>query len=249
MESAENQVQETADISTPRWTSMTRLQRRVAGVLVEKSKTTPDVYPMTLNGIKTGSNQKSNRSPKLDLEEHQVESVLYELREIGAVVEVHSGGRVPKFKHQMYEWLGVEKAELVVMAELLLRGEQTVGELRARAARMEKTIAGMTELKPILASLLEKNLIVELTPAGRGQMVTHNLYEDRELEKIRRNVGSGETPVTPNQSSSNPRKDSKTTIQDSRNAAAQGTNSVEARLTVLEQELKDLKELVQRLID
>jgi uncharacterized protein YceH (UPF0502 family) len=110
----------------------------VAGVLVEKSKTTPDVYPMTINGIKTASNQKSNRSPQLDLREDQVEETLYELRKMGAVIEVHSGGRVPKFKHQLYEWLGVEKVELAVIAELLLRGEQTLGDLRGRASRMDK---------------------------------------------------------------------------------------------------------------
>ena len=73
-------------------------------------------------------------------------------------MEVHSGGRVPKFKHQMYDWLGVDKAELAVMAELLLRGEQTIGELRGRAARMDSSITGLSELKPILASLKEKNL-------------------------------------------------------------------------------------------
>ena len=102
-----NEVEtESADAAEPAWQPLTRVQRRVAGVLVEKSKTTPDVYPMTLNGIKTGSNQKSNRSPKMDLQEHEVEDVLYELRQLGAAVEVHSGGRVPKFKHQLYDWLG-----------------------------------------------------------------------------------------------------------------------------------------------
>ena len=171
------------------WQPLTRNQRRVVGVLVEKSKTTPDVYPMTLNGIKTGANQKSNRSPKLDLQEHEIEDTLYELRHLGAVTEVHSGGRVPKFKHQLYDWLGVDKAELAVMAELLLRGEQTVGELRARAARMEKSIAGLPELKPILRSLAEKNLLLELTPAGRGQIVTHNLYQPEELERLRKDIG------------------------------------------------------------
>lgn len=75
-----------------RWCALSYIQRRVAGVLVEKSKTTPDIYPMTLNGIKTASNQKSNRSPQLDLREDQVEQALYDLRELGAVVEVHSGG-------------------------------------------------------------------------------------------------------------------------------------------------------------
>ena len=164
---------ETSESAAPPWKPLTRLQRRVIGVLVEKSKTTPDVYPMSLNGVKTGSNQKSNRCPKMGLEEHQVEDVLYELRHLGAAVEVQSGGRVPKFKHQMYDWLCVDKAELAVMAELLLRGEQTIGELRARAARMEKSITGVEELRPVLASLKQKNLLVEFNPS-RTRSVGHS---------------------------------------------------------------------------
>ncbi len=168
----------------PAWKALTRMQRRVAGVLVEKSKTTPDIYPMTINSIKTASNQKSNRSPLMDLGEDQVEETLYQLRKMGAVIEVHSGGRVPKFKHQLYEWLGVDKVELAVMAELLLRGEQTLGELRGRASRMDR-IDGIEELKPIVAGLVERGLIVELTPPGRGQIVTHGLNETGELERLR----------------------------------------------------------------
>jgi hypothetical protein len=87
----------------------------------------------------------------------------------------------------MYEWLGVDKTELAVMAELLLRGEQTVGELRARASRMEP-IAGLAELKPILNSLIAKNLVISLTPEGRGQVVTHCLYPEKDLEQVKQRV-------------------------------------------------------------
>lgn len=185
-----------ADASAPQWKPLTRNQRRVLGVLIEKSKTTPDVYPMSINGIKTGSNQKSNRSPILDLSEHQVEEVLYGLRHLGCVVEVHSSGRVPKYKHQAYDWFAVDKPELGVMAELLLRGEQSVGDLRARVARMEKTIGGLEDLRPILASLKRKNLIVELTSAGRGQMVTHQVYTPAELAQLRQQFASGALAVS-----------------------------------------------------
>lgn len=178
-----HEAEEETDVSA-RWCALSYIQRRVAGVLVEKSKTTPDVYPMTLNGIKTASNQKSNRSPQLDLREDQVEQALYDLRQLGAVIEVHSGGRVPKFKHQLYEWMGVEAAELAVMAELLLRGEQTLGELRGRASRMTK-IADLGELRPIIASLIQHRLVIPLTPSGRGQIVTHGLYEPDEIEELK----------------------------------------------------------------
>ena len=176
---------EAADSSTAQWKPLTRNQRRVLGVLIEKSKTTPDSYPMTLNSVKTGSNQKSNRSPQLELSEYDVEDTLEQLRHLGAAIEVHSGGRVPKFKHQAYDWFAVDKPELGVLAELLLRGEQTLGELRARAARMEKSLSGQEELRPILSSLQQKGLLIELTAAGRGQMVTHHLYQQEELERLR----------------------------------------------------------------
>lgn len=169
--------------SSPSWQPLTSYQRRVAGVLIEKAKTTPAAYPMTLNAITTGCNQKSNRAPILDLSVDQVETVLDELRSIGAVIEVQGSGRVSKYRHCMYEWLGVDKREIAVMAELLLRGEQTVGELRGRAARME-AIPDIGELRPIIQSLIDRKLVVALTPAGRGQMLTHGLYREREKDKL-----------------------------------------------------------------
>ncbi|MFK7766220.1 MAG: DUF480 domain-containing protein [Mariniblastus sp.] len=202
------------------WQPLTRIQRRVAGVLIEKSKTTPDVYPMTINGIKTASNQKSNRSPQLDLREDQVEETLYELRHLGAVIEVHSGGRVPKFKHQLYEWLGVEKVELAVIAELMLRGEQSLGDLRARASRMDK-IAGINELRPVIVSLLEKNLMVELTPAGRGQIVTHNLYQSDEIKRLRAEHGNYVSEPADNA----PRRSAETANSEAPNHSAKEINS------------------------
>lgn len=163
---------------------LTLNQRRCAGVLVEKSKTTPDVYPMTLNSIRNACNQKSNRSPVLDLNEDRVEATMHELREIGAVIEVFSSGRTAKFKHELYEWLGVDKAELAVLAELLLRGEQTLGELRARSSRMESSLVGLGDLVPVVNRLIDKGLVMELTPKGRGQKVTHNLYTESELSRF-----------------------------------------------------------------
>src|SRR6478672_8697682 len=149
-----------------RWQPLSLRQRRVFGVLVEKAKTTPDVYPMTINGLVAGSNQKSNREPQMNLSPEDVEQVLEELRGMGAVTEVQGSGRVAKYRHHAYEWLGVEKTELAVMTELLLRGEQTLGELRGRAARMEP-IADLGALKPVVDSLIHKGLMVALTPPGR----------------------------------------------------------------------------------
>jgi uncharacterized protein YceH (UPF0502 family) len=177
------------------WQPLSSRQRRVFGVLIEKAKTTPDVYPMTINGIVAGANQKSNREPQMSLSADDVEQILGELRAIGCVTEVQGSGRVPKYRHHAYEWLGVEKTELAVMTELLLRGEQTLGELRGRAARMEP-IADLAALKPVVDSLLAKGLMMELTPAGRGQVVTHNLYKERELGELKARFAGYVPPET-----------------------------------------------------
>lgn len=174
----------------PQWQPLSQTDRRVAGVLVEKAKTTPSAYPMTVNAITNGSNQKSNRFPTLQLEPEDVEESLERLRHMGAVGQIEGYGRVDKFRHYLYDWLGVDKVELSVMAELLLRGPQTVGELRGRAARMDP-IADVSALRPILQSLKEKGLVVSLTPEGRGHVVTHALFTASELEKIRAEYGSG----------------------------------------------------------
>ena len=177
------------EASGPRWRPLSPRQRRVVGVLIEKAKTTPDAYPLSLNALTTGCNQKSNRSPQMQLTPDDVQTVLDELRDLGAVVEVQTSGRVPKYRHLMYEWLGVDKVELAVMAELLLRGEQTVGELRARSSRME-TIASQDELRPVLHSLIEKKLVLALSPEGRGQVVSHGLYKERELAELHTRANS-----------------------------------------------------------
>ena len=167
-----------------RWQPLSLRQRRVLGVLIEKAKTTPDAYPMTINGLVAGCNQKSNRVPMMNLSADEVEQVLEELRGMGAVTEVQGSGRVAKFRHHAYEWLGVEKTELAVMTELMLRGEQTLGELRGRAARMEP-IPDLGALKPVVDSLVQKGLMVELTPPGRGQVISHGLYKERELNELK----------------------------------------------------------------
>jgi uncharacterized protein YceH (UPF0502 family) len=180
---------------TRKWQPLNSRQRRVFGVLVEKAKTTPDVYPMTINGIVAGANQKSNREPQMTLSADDVEQILDELRAIECVTEIQGSGRVAKYRHHAYEWLGVEKTELAVMTELLLRGEQTLGELRGRAARMEP-IADLAALKPVVDSLLAKGLMIELTSAGRGQVVTHNLHKDRELVELKARFAGYVPPET-----------------------------------------------------
>ena len=172
------------DPKKPRWQPLPPIDRRVAGVLVEKAKTTPNAYPLSLNAVCTACNQKSNRAPVMSLEPEDAEESLERLRHLGAAGMVEGYGRVTKYRHYLYDWLGVDKVEIAVVAELLLRGAQTVGELRGRAARMEP-IRDLGELRPILDSLKSKGLVLSLTPEGRGHVVTHALYPPDELERVK----------------------------------------------------------------
>jgi uncharacterized protein YceH (UPF0502 family) len=168
---------------------LTPAERRVLGALIEKQKTTPDAYPMTLNGLVTACNQKSARDPITNFDVDDVEDVLGSLRRKGAAILYEGSGRVDKYKHLAYDWLGLkgQAVAMAVMAELLLRGPQTEGDLRARANRMDR-IADIDALHAVLDLLAEKDLIVYLTPEGqrRGVVVTHNLYPPDELERVRR---------------------------------------------------------------
>lgn len=170
------------------WRPLSSTERRVLGVMVEKSKTTPDIYPMTVNAIATGSNQKNNRKPQMQLTTDDVVEALTGLRDTGVVTEIHGDGRAVKYRHHLYDWLGVDRVELAVMAELFLRGEQTMGDLRGRASRMEK-IPDLAALKPVLVNLMQKNLVLALTAPGRGQTLTHNLYLPEQLAKLRQQYG------------------------------------------------------------
>jgi uncharacterized protein YceH (UPF0502 family) len=187
-------------LPAPAWRPLDARQRRVLGVLIEKAKTTPGAYPMSVNAIVTGCNQKNHRDPLTSYDEIDVEQALDELRTLKVVSEIDWLGRVSKYKHHAYEWFGVNRPEAAVMTELLLRGAQALGELRGRAARMEP-IADLAELKPIVDGLLERRLMIELTPPGRGQVVSHNLYSAAELAELRARFAGGagrtEAPAAP----------------------------------------------------
>src|SRR6266513_2149459 len=105
-------------------TPLNTVERRVLGVLVEKAKTTPDAYPMTLNGLTVGCNQKSNRDPVMNLVDEQVETTLDGLQQRGLVTKI-TGSRVDRWRHNLYEQWQVGKVEMAILTELLLRGPQT----------------------------------------------------------------------------------------------------------------------------
>jgi uncharacterized protein YceH (UPF0502 family) len=137
-----------------------------------------------MNSLVTGCNQKSNRAPLMNLTDLEVEEALAGAQKKGLVMKI-TGGRVERWRHALYEAWRVEKVELAVLAELLLRGPQTEGELRARASRMEP-IDDLDALRTVLKPLAERRLVVYLSCEGRrGTTVTHGFHEPEELERLR----------------------------------------------------------------
>lgn len=143
------------------------VEARVLGVLVEKALTTPEQYPLTLNAVVNGANQKSNRDPVLALAEEEVDAALEGLIGKELARRVFPGNsRVDKYCHTGTSRLKIDPAAMAVLAELCMRGPQTPAELRARAGRMVE-IPSPEYLREILGSLLDRGLIRRV-PAGQG---------------------------------------------------------------------------------
>ncbi|MFQ5507771.1 MAG: YceH family protein [Leptospirillia bacterium] len=139
-------------------------EARVLGCLIEKEVTTPDYYPMTLNALTNACNQKSNRNPVVAYEQTTVVRALDRLQTARLTVTTHqAGSHTPKYRHVITDRIPLAPAELAVLCELLLRGPQTVGELRGRAARMHD-LGDLAATQVVLDGLMERQppLLTEL---------------------------------------------------------------------------------------
>lgn len=158
--------------------NLSDVEVRVLGCLVEKELATPDYYPLTLNSLTTACNQKSNRDPVMNLEEVEVVQALDSLRRRRLAMQSAEGGRVPKYQHALASTLHLDPAELAVLAELLLRGPQTLGELRGRADRMH-SFADIAAVEEVLRELSEREppLVVQLPrqPGRKEPRIAHLL--------------------------------------------------------------------------
>jgi uncharacterized protein YceH (UPF0502 family) len=170
----------------PEWSPLPITERRVLGVLIEKQKTSKssDAYPLTLNALTLGCNQKSNRDPVLDLTDDDVEETLSSLQKKAMVMRI-TGGRVDRFRHLLYDTWTKNGPQLAVLAELLLRGPQTKGELRGRAARMDP-IDTLDALEEVIKPLVERRLVVYLNaPDRRGTVLSHGFHLPDELARLK----------------------------------------------------------------
>ncbi|MBT8486979.1 MAG: DUF480 domain-containing protein [Phycisphaerales bacterium] len=202
---------------------------RLLGVLVEKAQTTPSQYPLSLNGLVTGANQKNNREPVLRLTEDQVLHALDELRSKELIREVMlSGSRVQKYRHIARETLGVDTNELVVLAELLLRAPATVGEIRGRASRMHP-LESIETTQAVLEHLIGRDepLVRRLAPAPGSRAARYAQLLCPDAHPISSEVSPAAPATSPTTQSP--------------------SDSVSSRLTRLEAEVDALREAVRRL--
>jgi uncharacterized protein len=157
---------------------------RVLGCLLEKQRTTPDAYPLTLNALRLACNQTTNRDPVVDYDEGQIRAALSRLAQRRWTRAASgAGSRAAKFRHLFDEALGLADDEVAVLTVLMLRGPRTVGELKGRTERMHR-FAGLGEVHETLERLADRELVEQLDrrPGEKG-------------ERWRQLVGGGETGI------------------------------------------------------
>tara|TARA_R110002012_G_scaffold171382_1_gene336144 strand:+ start:19 stop:711 length:693 start_codon:yes stop_codon:yes gene_type:complete len=225
--------------------TLTQLQARVIGVLLEKEVTTPDQYPLSLNSITTACNQKSNREPVMELTELEVQNTLDELHAKNMIFE-QSGSRATRYKHRFcnteFSDLQLTPQQLAIICVMFLRGPQTPGELRTRAQRM----AGFThvdEIEKALNELMDVNgeqLVVRLErePGKRESRYAQQFYKDTN-ETISYGPATASKSSQPN--ASNTTVDTNSPSQEARICALEDT------VTELRNELQQLKQTLDEL--
>lgn len=166
---------ETSDLElTPAPPPLSAVEARIIGCLIEKEITVPDTYPLTLNSLVTACNQSTNRDPVMSLDESSVQHALENLKSRGWVFQVTlAGSRVQKFRHNVKGKLPrLEKPGIALLAVLLLRGTQTLGELRQRTERLQ-TFPDLESVEAELKSLIEypEGSVAVCLPSGAGRRV------------------------------------------------------------------------------
>lgn len=143
------------------------VELRALGALIEKEGTTPEYYPMTLNGLLAACNQKSNRWPVSDFQEHELRDALSSLRSRGFAAEITGSGRVSKYAQRFVEKLNLGRRETAVLCVLMLRGQQTLGEIKGRTDRLY-SFSDLNEVEMVIQKMSDRPegaLTQKLVPA------------------------------------------------------------------------------------
>jgi uncharacterized protein YceH (UPF0502 family) len=155
---------------------------RILGCLIEKQRTTPDAYPLSLNALRLACNQSTNRDPVVQYDETTIREALHRLsqRRFSRLASGHTS-RAYKFRHLLDEALGLDEEELAVLGVLMLRGAQTPGELKQRTERMHG-FAGLDALHDVLDRLVERELVLRIArrPGQKEERYLHRLSEEAE---------------------------------------------------------------------
>ena len=153
---------------------------RVLGCLVEKQRTTPETYPLSLNALRLACNQSTNRDPVVDYDEHTIREALNRLSRRGwARLASGPGSRAVKFRHLFDEALGLTPEQTAVLAVLMLRGPQTPGELKQRTQRLHH-FEGLDDIARVLDELIQRDLVrrLERQPGQKEERYEHLLSDD-----------------------------------------------------------------------
>jgi uncharacterized protein YceH (UPF0502 family) len=176
-------------------TILTDIETRVLGSLIEKQVTTPEYYPLTLNALTLACNQKNNRSPVTSYSENQVADAVESLREKNlAYVYYGSTSRVPKYKHVVPEVMHLSHPEVALMCVLMLRGAQTLGELRGNGSRLHE-FSSLEEVESTLNALISRDpdpLVARLPrqPGQKEGRFAHLLSGELDVEALTESVAA-----------------------------------------------------------
>lgn len=206
------------------------LETRVLGVLSEKQRTVPDTYPLTLNTLVAGCNQKTSRDPVIEASEAEVQAALDELRSHSLIIE-SSGGRVPRYAHNIERVLQIPSQSTAILTTLMLRGPQTAGELRINCERLHR-FADISAVEAFLTELAERSagaLVQELPrqPGSRENRWMHLLSGAPSAEALQAMSTNFSAP--------------------SADLTTGEVAALKARVGLLETEVADLKGLLARL--
>jgi uncharacterized protein len=179
---------------------LTPLEARVLGVLVEKQHTVPDAYPLSVNALVSGCNQKTARTPVMNVTEAEVLAAIDGLKRLSLVLE-GSSSRVPRFEHNIKRVLGIESQAAALLTTLLLRGPQTAAELRLNTARLHG-FADISSVEAFLDELAarEPPLVANLprAPGERESRWTHLLCGELSLNEVAER-GAGDDSISPSE--------------------------------------------------